>query len=98
MPNTQGQKAHSYIWPEASPCKRSRCQKVMTDNSRCPRDLKTFQSLKSIAVKSPPSINAVVFRKHLLTVFNSPKENMLELIFTGFWDIRSLNAKELWHN
>lgn len=60
--------------------------------------MKTFGSLKSIAVKSPLSINAVVFSKHLLSVFSSPKENMLQLIFMGFWDIRSLIAKELQHN
>lgn len=45
--------------------------------------MKTFGSLISIAVKSPLSINAVGFSKHLLSVFNSPKENILELIFLG---------------
>lgn len=40
--------------------------------------MKTFRSLKPIAVKSPLSINVVVFSKYLLSGFNSPKANMLE--------------------
>lgn len=35
--------------------------------------MKTFGSLKSIAVKSPLAINAVVFSEHLLSGLNSPK-------------------------
>lgn len=38
MPNTQGQKALSYIRPEAFPRKRSRCQKVMIDQQQAPRE------------------------------------------------------------
>lgn len=45
--------------------------------------MKTFGSVKSIAVKIPLSINAVGFSKHVLSGFKSPKENMLEL--RGFY-------------
>lgn len=41
--------------------------------------METFGSIKSIAVRIPLSINAVGFSKHVLSGFNSPKENMLEL-------------------
>lgn len=61
--------------------------------------MKTFGSIKSIAVKIPLSISAVGFSKHVLSGLNSPKENMLELrFFMCFWDMRSQIAKELWHN
>lgn len=61
--------------------------------------LKTFGSIKSIADKIPLSINAVGFSKHVLSGFNLPKENMLELWgFMCFWDMSSQIAKELWHN
>lgn len=61
--------------------------------------METFGSIKSIALKIPPSINAVGFSKHVLSGFNSPKENMLELrFFMSFWDTSSQIAKKLWHN
>lgn len=99
MPNTQGQKGHSYArsialqeikMPESYAWSSVGAQGIW---------METFGSIKSVVVRIPLSINAVGFSKHVLSGFNSPKENMLELsFFMCFWDMSSQIAKELWHN